>query len=105
LFSSLGDFPAEDKMKESELKELTNKASYLCCKVAHKNILGESLAEVARFHATAKKVLQSTDEPDTKELQSLIKKGKAMVVWLEEMPQLEQVHFRPAFSPQRINAP
>ncbi|KAF4526572.1 hypothetical protein B566_EDAN009588 [Ephemera danica] len=86
----LGDFPAEDKMKETELKELTSKAAYLCCKVAHKSILNETLVEVARFHSNAKKVLQSTDDPDTKELQSLIRKGKSMVVWLEEMPQLEQ---------------
>ena len=78
-------------MKEIELKELLGKASYLCCKVAHKSILSDTLADLARFHTTAKKALQSSDEPDTKELQSLIRKGKAMVVWLEEMPQLEQV--------------
>ncbi|XP_059481467.1 lysine-specific demethylase 5A [Neocloeon triangulifer] len=86
----LGDFPSEDKLQENELKELASKVSFLCCKVAHSYILEDTLAEVEKFHAAAEKIMQSEEDIPTKELLAIVKRGKTMVVWLPEMPQLEQ---------------
>jgi len=91
LLCRLGDFPEEDKLKECELKELASKTAFLCCKVAHGYILDETLADVEKFHVAAEKIVKSSEDIPTKELLAIVKKGKSMVVWLPEMPQLEQV--------------
>jgi hypothetical protein len=59
--------------------------------VAHGYILHETLADVKKFHVAADKITKSSEDIPTKELLAIVKKGKAMVVWLPEMPQLEQV--------------
>jgi hypothetical protein len=59
--------------------------------VAHGYILHETLADVEKFHVAADKITKSSEDIPTKELLAIVKKGKAMVVWLPEMPQLEQV--------------
>jgi hypothetical protein len=46
---------------------------------------------VLKFHTAADKIIKSSEDIPTKELLAIVKKGKAMVVWLPEMPQLEQV--------------
>jgi hypothetical protein len=59
--------------------------------VAHGYILHETLADGEKFHVAADKITKSSEDIPTKELLAIVKKGKAMVVWLPEMPQLEQV--------------
>ncbi|CAB3371603.1 Hypothetical predicted protein [Cloeon dipterum] len=86
----LGDFPEIDKLTENDLRDLASKASFLCCKVAHSYILNDTLSDVEKFHEVANRILTSNEEISTKELQAIVKKGTDMVVWLEEMPQLEQ---------------
>jgi hypothetical protein len=87
------------------LKDLASKTDYLCCKVAHGYILHETLADVEKFHVSADKITKSSEDIPTKELLAIVKKGKAMVVWLPEMPQLEQVLFTSMNEKFKTNLP